>query len=49
MEFMSGGSSRGYPPELREPAVRMIGGVGDQHDSKWPGINEVARLWGAVI
>src|SRR5271154_3881147 len=41
---MSGGSSRRYPPELRERAVRMIAEVSNQHDSEWAAISEVARL-----
>jgi hypothetical protein len=32
---MSGGSSRRYPPELRERAVRMVAKISDQHDSEW--------------
>ena len=44
---MSGGSSRRYPPELRERAVRMVGEISDQHGSKWAAISEVARLLGA--
>jgi transposase len=43
---MSGGSSRRYPPELRERAVRMVVEVSDQHDSEWAAISEVARLLG---
>ena len=43
---MSGGSSRRYPPELRERAVRMVAEISDPHDSKWPAISEVARLLG---
>lgn len=43
---MSGGSSRRYPPELRERAVRMVAEVSDQHDSEWAAIGEVARLLG---
>ena len=41
---MSGGSSRRYPPELRERAVRMVAEISDQHDSEWAAISEVARL-----
>jgi transposase len=44
---MSGGSSRRYPPELRERAVRMVAEISDQHDSEWAAISEVARLLGA--
>ena len=43
---MSGGSSRRYPPELRERAVRMVADICDQHDSEWAAITEVARLLG---
>jgi hypothetical protein len=41
---MSGGSSRRYPPELRERAVRMVAGISDEHGSEWAAISEVARL-----
>lgn len=41
---MSGGSSRRYPLELRERAVRMVAEISDQHDSEWAAISEVARL-----
>ena len=41
---MSGGSSRRYPPELRERAVRMVAEISDQHASEWAAISEVARL-----
>jgi transposase len=43
---MSGGSSRRYPPELRERAVRMVAEISAQHDSEWAAISEVARLLG---
>ena len=43
---MSGGSSRRYPPELRERAVRMVAEISDQHDSEWAAISEVAGLLG---
>ena len=43
---MSGGSSRRYPPELRERAMRMVAEIRDQHDSEWAAISEVARLLG---
>jgi transposase len=43
---MSGGSSRRYPPELRERAVRMVAGISDQQDSEWAAISELARLLG---
>jgi len=41
---MAGGSSRRYPPELRERAVRMVAEISDQHDSEWAASSEVARL-----
>ncbi|WP_251826362.1 IS3-like element IS6110/IS987 family transposase, partial [Mycobacterium tuberculosis] len=41
-----GGSSRRYPPELRERAVRMVAEIRGQHDSEWAAISEVARLLG---
>jgi transposase-like protein len=43
---MSGGSSRRYPPELRERAVRMVAEISGQHGSEWAAISEVARLLG---
>jgi transposase len=43
---MSGSSSRRYPPELRERAVRMVAEISGQHDSEWAAISEVARLLG---
>jgi transposase len=41
---MPGGSSRRYPPELRERAVRMVAEISDQHESAWAAISEVGRL-----
>ena len=43
---MSGGSSRRYPSELRERAVRMVLEVRDQHDSEWAAIRAVSGLLG---
>jgi transposase len=43
---MSGGSSRRYPPELRERAVRMVAEISDEHGSEGAAISEVARLLG---
>lgn len=40
------GSSRVYPPELRERAVRMVAEISDQHESEWAAMGEVARLLG---
>ena len=45
---MSGGSSRRYPPELRERAVRMVAEISGQHDSEWAAISEEARLLGSA-
>lgn len=45
---MSSGSSRRYPPELRERAVRMVVEISEQHSSEWAAINEVARLLGVA-
>jgi transposase-like protein len=39
-------SSRRYPPELRERAVRMVAEISDQHESQWVAMGEVARLLG---
>ncbi len=41
---MSGGSSRRYPPELRERAVRMVAEIRGQHDSEWAAVSVFARL-----
>jgi len=46
---MAGGSSRRYPPELRERAVRMVAEISGQHDSEWAAISEVARLLGVGL
>jgi transposase len=43
---MAGGSSRRYPPELRERAVRMVAEISGRHDSEWAAISEIARLLG---
>jgi transposase len=40
------GSSKRYPRELRERAVRMVVEISDQHQSEWAAISEVARLLG---
>ncbi|GGN94073.1 hypothetical protein GCM10011610_56650 [Nocardia rhizosphaerihabitans] len=39
-------SSRKYPPELRERAVRMVAEVRDQYESEWAAIGAVAELLG---
>ncbi|WP_155771995.1 IS3 family transposase [Mycobacterium asiaticum] len=43
---MPGDSSKRYPPELRERAVRMVAEISDQHESEWAAMGEVARLLG---
>lgn len=43
---MSGGSSKRYPPELRERAVRMVAEIRDKDRSEWAAIGEVAGLLG---
>jgi transposase len=43
---MSGNSSRRYPPELRERAVRMVAEIRDQHESEWAAMNQVSQLLG---
>lgn len=43
---MSGSTSRRYPPELRERAVRMVAEVAEQHSSEWAAMTEVAKLLG---
>jgi transposase len=43
---MSGGSSRRYPPELRERAVRMVAEVRGQHETEWAAMRAVSELLG---
>lgn len=39
-------SSKKYPQELRERAVRMVAEVREQHESEWEAIGAVAELLG---
>ena len=39
-------SSRHYPPELRERAVRMVAEVTPNYDSQWAAISAVAQKLG---
>lgn len=39
-------TSRRYPPELRERAVRMVTEVRAEHDSEWAAMAQVAQLLG---
>lgn len=43
---MSGNTSRRYPPELRERAVRMVAEIRADHDSQWAAMTQVADLLG---
>ena len=43
---MAASTSKRYPPELRERAVRMVAEIAGDHESKWAAMNEVARLLG---
>ena len=43
---MAGSTSKRYPAELRERAVRMVGEIAADHESEWAAMNEVARLLG---
>ena len=43
---MAGSTSKRYPPELRERAVRMVAEIASDHESQWAAMSEVARLLG---
>ena len=43
---MPGNTTRRYPPELRERAVRMVGEVRTDHGSEWAAMAKVADLLG---
>jgi len=43
---MSGNTSRRYPPELKQRAVRMVGEIRDDHESDWAAMGQVAELLG---
>ena len=43
---MSANSSRRYPPELRERAVRMVAEIRDQHETEWAAMRAVSELLG---
>ena len=43
---MAASTSKRYPPELRERAVRMVAEIAGDHESEWAAMNEVARLLG---
>ena len=43
---MPANSSRRYPPELRERAVRMVAEVREQHDTEWAAMRAMSGLLG---
>lgn len=43
---MPGDTTRRYPPELRERAVRMVAEIRGEHDSEWAAMARVAELLG---
>ena len=43
---MSGSTSKRYPAELRERAVRMVAEIRGEHESEWAAMTHVARLLG---
>ena len=43
---MAASTSKRYPPELRERAVRMVTEIAGDHGSEWAAMGEVARLLG---
>ena len=43
---MSGSTSKRYPVELRERAVRMVGEIRSDHESEWAAMTQVAQLLG---
>ena len=43
---MSGATSKRYPAELRERAVRMVGEIRADHESEWASMTQVAQLLG---
>ena len=45
---MSGSTSKRYPAELRERAVRMVAEVRSDHESEWTAMTQVAQLPGVA-
>jgi transposase len=43
---MAGDSSRRYPLELKQRAVRMVAEIGAEHESEWAAMSRVAELLG---
>jgi transposase len=45
---MSGNTSKRYPSELKERAVRMVAEVRGDHESDWAAMTKVAQLLGVM-
>ena len=43
---MAGSTSKRYPAELRERAVRMVTEIRADHESEWAAMTKVAELLG---
>lgn len=43
---MPGNTSKRYPPELKERAVRMVEEIRGEHESEWAAMVKVAQLLG---
>jgi transposase len=43
---MSANSSRRYPPELRERAVRIVAEIREQHETEWAAMRAVSESLG---
>src|SRR6478672_11266253 len=43
---MPGDSTRRYPSELKQRAVRMVAEIAGEHDSEWAAMGRVAELLG---
>lgn len=43
---MPANSSRRYPPELQERAVRMVAEIREQHETEWAAMRAVSELLG---
>ena len=43
---MAGNTSKRYPPELKERAVRMFEEIRGEHESEWAAMRRVAELLG---
>ena len=43
---MPGNTSKRYPPELKERAIRMVAEIRAEHDSEWAAMARVSQLLG---